>query len=49
MYNTKYIIYNDIDEIILPKIINNYIQFLNSIDNHSSDIYFSYFSSNYQS
>lgn len=55
MYNTKYIILNDIDEIILPVNSHNYLSFLSFIDNHSSDMYifksklFPYFSNNYNS
>lgn len=55
MYNTKYIIFNDIDEIILPIKTNNYMQFFSNIDNHSSDMYlfksklFPYYSKDYKS
>lgn len=55
MYNTKYIIFNDIDEIIIPLNFYNYMSFLTYIDNHSSDMYlfksklFPYFSAEYDS
>lgn len=55
MYHAKYIIFNDIDEIIVPINNNNYINFINTIDNHSSDMYlfksklFPYFSSSINS
>lgn len=39
MHYTKYIIYHDIDEVIVLTKFNNYILFLNSLDNQSSDIY----------
>lgn len=37
--NTKYIIYNDIDEIIVPIKASNYISLINEADNYSSDMY----------
>lgn len=55
MYNTKYIIFCDIDEIIIPVGIKNYMSFISMTDNHSSDMYlfksklFPYFSNNYNS
>lgn len=53
MYNTKYIIFNDIDEIILLSNSYNYLNFLKNIDNYSSDMYmfksklFPYYSDNF--
>lgn len=55
MNNTRYIIFNDVDEIILPLKTHNYLKLLTMMDNQTSDIYlfksklFPYFSNIYDS
>lgn len=39
MHYSKYIIFNDIDEIIMPLKSNSYISFFNLLDNSTSDMY----------
>lgn len=55
MKYSKYIIFNDIDEIIISNKVHNILTFLKNVDNYSSDMYlfksklFPYFTKNYNS